>query len=442
MANKHSGAAARVRRATSAHGVLGVAIAASLYLVCLSGTVSVFKDELEVFEQRSEIPKVTVLDGDALMRAAREGKQAEPESKHLLIYPPNGRREVAVVGTDKHAQYVDPQGMLTVIKEHPWTSFLIDLHYYLNLPHNFGMIVVAIFGVLLFGMSMSGLLAHPNIFKDAFSFRRGKSPRLMQTDIHNRLGVWTMPFHLSNSLTGAMIGLASLSALAIATLDYEGDRSAVFAPVFGSEPAADMHPAPMARIDLALRYVQEQYPFTTPVLLVLHDPLTQGQYLQIFAEHPDRLIYAEKYNFDGAGRFLGTVGSADGSLGQQIGDSVYKVHFGSFGGIPVKVAYGVFGVCLLFIIHAGMRVYFLKREARGRSSAAFYSAWLGLALGAPALLVLTLLASTIVPLTAAQLIRLFWGGLIVTTCSGFLMGFCSNSRGAAQAVHSVGWHQP
>lgn len=438
MGKKQNSSAARVRRATSAHGVLGVAIAAGLYLVCLSGTVSVFKDELEAFEQRKEIPRVTGLFGDELMRAATEGMRVEPDSKHLLIYPPNGRREIAVVGTDSHSQYVDSDGMLGVAKEHPWTTFLIDLHYYLNLPHNFGMIVVAIFGVLLFGMSVSGLLAHPNIFKDAFSFRRGKTPRLMQTDIHNRLGVWTMPFHLSNSLTGAMIGLASLSALAIATLDYEGDTAAVFAPVFGSEPAVDLRPAPMARIDLALNYVQEQYPFTEPVLLVLHDPLTRGQYLQIFSEHPDRLIYAEKYNFDGAGRFLGTVGSADGNLGQQIGDSVYKVHFGSFGGMPVKVAYAVFGVCLLFIIHSGMRVYFLKREARGGSSAAFYGAWLGVAIGAPALLVLAMLVTAMFALGVAQLLVFFWSGLSVTVCLGFWVGFASTRQFTGQETHPIG----
>ncbi|MFK8043147.1 PepSY-associated TM helix domain-containing protein [Congregibacter sp.] len=430
---KKKNKAKTVQRALSAHGVLGVAIAAGLYLVCLSGTVSVFKDQLEVFEQRKEIPQVSALNGEELLKASREAIKLDPDTKHLVVYPPTQKKNTAIVGTDNRSHYADAKGRLALQKVHPWSSFLIDLHYYLNLPHSFGMIVVAIFGVLLFGMSLSGLLAHPNIVKDAFSFRRGKSSRLMHTDIHNRLSVWTMPFHLSNSLTGAMIGLASISAFAIASLNYEGDTSAVFAPVFGSEPPVDLRSAPIARMDLALLHVQENYAFTKPVLLVLHDPNTEGQYLQIFAEHPDRLIYAEKYNYNRDGEFLGTVGSADGSIGQQVGDSVYKVHFGSFGGMPVKIAYALFGICLLFIIHSGMRVYFLKRQAREKNTAGMYGAWLGIALGAPSALALTLPVSLVLPLTQAQLQLLFWLGLVLAVCFGFYRGYRSDSRAALAA---------
>lgn len=393
----------------SAHGLLGVAISAVLYVVCLSGTVSVFKDELQHLEQQAAIPTVSTLDGAALMRAAKLAMGLEPDSDHLLIYPPTADTHAAVVSTDNLAHYITPVGELAVAKHHPWSTFLIDLHYYLNMPENFGMLIVASFGVMLFGMSLTGLLAHPNIFKDAFSLRKGKSPRLLQTDLHNRLGVWTLPFHLSNSLTGAMIGLASLSALAVATLNYEGDTAAVFAPVFGSEPAVDERAASMSRMDLAMAHVNREFPQVQPVLLVLHDPLTQGQYLQIFGEHQDRLIFAEKYNYDGDGQFLGTVGSLDGLIGQQVADSVYKIHFGSFGGLTIKIIYAFFGVCLLYIIHAGMRVYFIKREAR----AGFYAAWLGVAVGSPGLLAISFGMSSLFNLSPQQLQWMFWLGLAV-----------------------------
>src|SRR6056297_912586 len=107
MMQKKPNSRERVRRATSAHGVLGVAIAAGLFLVCLSGTVSVFKDQLEMFEQRKDIPHVTALGGDELLRAARAGMEAEPDSKHLLVYPPTAETEAAIIATDNRAQYVD-----------------------------------------------------------------------------------------------------------------------------------------------------------------------------------------------------------------------------------------------------------------------------------------------------------------------------------------------
>ena len=406
-----------VKRALSAHAVMGLAISAVLYIICLSGTVSVFKEDIHKLEQRGE-PRVESLAPGSAQRAAEAGFAQEPTSAHLYIQMPSDGHSRALVQTDNQERYVNAEGALSDEIAHPWSTFLIDLHYYLHLPKSFGMIVVAIFGVFLFAMSISGLLAHPNIFRDAFSFRRSKSEQIKKVDLHNRLSVWTAPFHISNSLTGAMIGLAVLSIAALAPLKYGGDRHAVFAPVFGDEPVVDETPAPMANIDGALRYMAENHPEKPPVYVILHDPKTAGQYLQIMAEHPRRLIYAEKYNFTGEGEFIDTVGSADGTIGQQVADSVYKVHFGQFGGLPVKLAFGIFGICLLYIITSGLRIYFLKRRNKGRAAPALEGAWRGLIWGAPILMAASFAASQALPLTAPLITRLFWLGLIAFAVTG------------------------
>ncbi len=409
-----------VKRALSAHAVMGITISAVLYIICLSGTISVFKEDIHKLEQRGE-PRVAYLSPESAQRAAEAGFNEEPSSAHLYIQMPSNGHSRALVQTDNQERYVDESGALSGSIAHPWSAFLIDLHYYLHLPKSFGMIVVAIFGVFLFAMSISGLLAHPNIFKDAFSFRRSKSEQVKKVDLHNRLSVWTAPFHISNSLTGAMIGLAVLSIAALAPLKYGGDQHAVFAPVFGDEPVVDETPAPMANIDRALRYMAENHPEKPPVYVILHDPKTAGQYLQIMAEHPRRLIYAEKYNFTGDGEFIDTVGSADGTIGQQVADSVYKVHFGQFGGLPVKLAFGIFGICLLYIITSGLRIYFLKRRNKGRDAPALEGAWKGLIWGAPVLMAGSFAASMALPLSTPILTRLFWIGLIVFAVGGAII---------------------
>lgn len=400
------------KRALAAHSVVGIAIAAVLYVITWSGIVSVLKDELYLWEQLGE-PQVTVLSARAAQNAAVKGFAKDPESKHLFIHMPTEDNPRAIVETDNAETHVDGDGELSVDIHHPWADFIIDLHYYLHLPKSFGMTIVAIFGVLLFGMSISGLLAHPNLFKDAFAFRRSKSEQIKNVDLHNRLSVWTAPFHISNSLSGAMIGLATLSALAVGTLKYDGDFGAVFEPVFGAEPAPNGAKAAMANIDKALGYMQQNHPDKPVVYVILHDPGTVGQYLQIMAEHPRRLIYAEKYNFDGSGAFIDTVGSADGYVGQQVADSVYKVHFGAFGGMPVKLAFIVFGVALLYIIAAGMKIYFIKQRAKGRPSVKLEGAWRGVLFGVPLMLLLTLLQSAVLPATASVLGSVFWAGCLI-----------------------------
>ncbi|RKQ71847.1 putative iron-regulated membrane protein [Litorimonas taeanensis] len=414
---KEKGPISLVKRALSAHAALGLAIAAVLYIIVLSGTVSVFKEDIHLIEQRGE-PFVTDLTPAAAQSAAIEAMQMEPDSAHLYIHMPTPEQPRAIAQTDNVETYINSKGQMSDRIAHPWSIFLIDLHYYLHLPKSFGMIIVAIFGVFLFAMSITGLLAHPNIFKEAFTFRRSKSEQLKQVDLHNRLSVWTAPFHITNSLTGAMIGLAVLSAAAIAPLKYNGDTGAVFAPVFGAEPEVDMTKAPMANIEKALDYMAANHPDRPPLYVILHDPNTKGQYLQIMAEHKDRLIYAEKYNFDGNGNFIDTVGSADGTLGQQFADSVYRIHFGAFGGLPVKIAFGIFGLCLMFIITAGLKIYFLKRIQKGRAAPRLQGAWQGLVWGAPLLLGMTFLASRFIPVTQSHLAALFWGGLVLFILAG------------------------
>ncbi|MEO9600162.1 PepSY-associated TM helix domain-containing protein [Parasphingorhabdus sp.] len=400
------------KRALAAHHLLGIAISAVLYIICFSGMISVFKEEIQLWEQSGD-QTVSSLSPEATQVAAQNGMKADPTTAHVFIHMPTDQNQRAIVETDNKETYVDKDGNLGPEASRPWTDFLIDLHYYLHLPHSFGMIVVAIFGVFLFAMSVTGLVAHPNIFKDAFAFRRSKSEQIKQVDLHNRLAVWTAPFHISNSLTGAMIGLAVLSAAAVGTLKYDGDADVVFEPVFGAEPAVDSAPAPLANIAKALDYVNSKHGDTVPLYVILHDPETRGQYLQIMSEHPRRLIYAEKYNFNGNGDFIDTVGSADGHIGQQVADSVYKVHFGQFGGLPVKLAFGLFGIALLYIIHAGMRIYFIKRAAKGYAAAKMQRGWMAIVYGVPAMLLATLLLSIAMPSVAGSLVPIFWGGLVV-----------------------------
>ena len=412
--------ASLAKRGLNAHSIIGLVISAALYIVCLSGTISVFKDELQLLEHQGE-PTVSHLSPQAAYEAAKNGMHADPESKHLFIHMPVDINYRAIVETDNKEFYVDARGAISSTVNFPWTDFIIDLHYYLNLPITFGMQVVAILGVFLFAMSVTGFVAHPKIFKDAFSFRRNKSEQIEKVDLHNRLSVWTAPFHITNSLTGAMIGLASLSAITIGSLKYDGDFAAVFEPVFGAEPSADLQVAPVARVDKALEYMQENYPDLPFLFVILHDPGTEGQYLQIMAEHPDRLIYAEKYNFSGDGEFIDTVGSADGTTGQQVADSVYRIHFGNFGGYPVKIAFAIFGLCLLTIITSGMKIYFLKQQAKGRNMNHHKAAWSGIVVGVPAVLVLTFGIAQWQ--TQTSLATIFWFGLLACVALTWALSF-------------------
>lgn len=413
----------RVAKSLHAHSVIGLALGALIYILAVTGTLSVFNHEIQRWEQ-PRAPEMTSIEPEAAARAALSVFRSEDvPTKHLYINFPQPELPRTIITTDTQAFFTNSDGTIAGKEHFPFTQFLLDLHYYLHLPQTLGLTVVGSLGAFLLAMSLSGFLAHPRIFRDAFTVRRGAG-RVPLADLHNRLSVWTAPFHITNALTGALLGLASVLAFAIAADSFGGDTNKVFDPVFGSDPAISEAVAPVPDIVGPLTYMSENYPDLLTTYYILHDPGTAGQHVNIIAEHSDRLIFGEYYNFDQAGNFTGTVGIADGTVSQQIIGAVYNVHFGNWGVISVKLAYGLFGIALCFIVATGLRIYFVRRREKGNPAPHLEAAWEGIVWGTPVVLAAALCLSIITPLTEKGLVPVFWLGLvlIVAGCAGMKTG--------------------
>ncbi|MEX2334391.1 MAG: PepSY-associated TM helix domain-containing protein [Pseudohongiella sp.] len=256
---------------------------------------------------------------------------------------------------------------------------MADMHVYLHLPSSFGMIVVSILGAMLCGLIISGLFAHPNIIRDAFNLRLRGSRRLQQTDIHNRLSVWGAPFHLVIAVTGAYFGLAVLMNMIFASAFFDGDNERVIGEIFGAPPALQQDVAVMD-VEAALNELAVVAPEANPFYVTVEDANTPQQYMIIGAEHEGRLIYAEQYRFDQAGQYLGKAGYTDGALGRQAIFSVFRLHFGHFGGLSVLFLYGVFGLALCVVCVSGINIWLSRRKTRD----ALNNIWTGLVWGTPA----------------------------------------------------------
>lgn len=405
-----------VRKALSAHSAIGLLAAALLYLVCLTGTLTVFYEEWQRFEQ-PDAPEMSSIAPDAVQAAVAAvlaSERGQARTTHLYVHLPVDALPRTTVTTDHQAVHVDRNGQVVAPEENAWAEFLLDLHYRLHLPSTLGLTIVGALGVMIVALSISGVLAHPRIFRDAFRLRARDAGGVGLADWHNRLGVWTLPFTLAIALTGAMIGLGSVNGYGLAAGFYKGDIEAVYAPIFGGEAKPDLRPAALPHVAAALQDIQQRFPDVRPIYVVLHDPMTVGQHVQIIAEHPFRLIYGETYDYDARGRFIGTAGLSDGALGQQLAASTYNLHFGNYGGLSVKIAYAVFGLALTVITATGMSIWLGKRRRRGVDDSRLRAAWRAVVWGVPFALAMCLTARLVVG-NAVALPVLFWGmlGLIL-----------------------------
>jgi hypothetical protein len=74
--------------------------------------------------------------------------------------------------------------------------------------------------------------------------------RLTNADLHNRIGIWALPFHLIVALTGSLLGLSGLIIMVLALVSFKGDQEKAIAALLGPQPTKDSRPAPLPDIGL------------------------------------------------------------------------------------------------------------------------------------------------------------------------------------------------
>ncbi|MEX0341504.1 MAG: PepSY-associated TM helix domain-containing protein [Erythrobacter sp.] len=420
-----------VRRGVAAHSAVGLICCALLYLICVTGTAIVLYEEWQRLEQPGA-PEMQAIAPRAVETAIANVLATEATgdpTTHLYVHMPSETLPRTTITTDTQALHVDARGAIAAPEENAWAEFLLALHYRLNLPPVWGMTLVGLFGAMIVALAVSGVVSHPRIFRDAFRLRARRLDDVATLDWHNRLAVWTLPFALAMALTGAMIGLFYVSGASLAQAAYDGDGDAALAPVFGAEPEADHTLAPLPRVAPVLRHMAREYPDVHVAYLGLHDPGTRGQHVQVIGEHDRRLIFGEYYAFGADGTFHGTTGLSDGTIGQQFAASIYNLHFGNYGGLPVKIAYIVFGIALSTVVATGTFIWLDKQARKGRPRPAIRAAWWGMVVGTPLAIVATLAARLVLG-NEAPFVAIFWAVMIAAIAAAIMRVRFATTRAA------------
>lgn len=446
-----------VRAMLAGHSALGIAFAALIYVVCLTGTLAVFLHELQRWEQ----PDAPVIDDrltPAAVTNALDGvyqKAVALNAAHdVFLMGPGPVQKRFIVSFHDHDSglegewIADTGGNLAVEHKAPWSEFVGELHMHLHLPRTWGLFLVGLTGVTLLSSLVSGLLSHPRLFKDAFALRWGGSRRLQEADLHNRLGVWGLPFHVVVSTTGALLGLSTLIVGVLALAAYDGDSEKAFATILGPMATEDETAAPLPDLAAMIRQVQAQHPGAEFASANIGHIAKKGQVVHLGMRTSGHLAMSNSYYFDGTGKPLGDGGLETGSIGQQILGALQPLHFGWFGGFPVKIAYGILGLALTVVTHTGITVWLARRRERGRPSPHWEKIWTALAwsqplalavvaiaifAGAESLAVTAYLVTTLVSMVGSQ------AASQATTAGRIIRLLAALAILAALAMHALAW---
>jgi len=413
-----------VRAMLAGHSALGLAFAALIYLVCFSGSIAVFTQEFGRWEQPAG-PVLHAVTPQAADAAYREVLAKNPKAHDLFIrLPEPAYPRLSVHGDDakggEHTWFADANGKLVAEQQTPWMTFQAELHTVLHLPRAWGGFIVGLTGVALLSSLVSGVLSHPRVFKDAFAFRWGGSKRLQEADLHNRISVWGLPFHLVVSLTGAFLGLTVIIVGVLAVATFKGDTSKAYALFTGPQVKDDPRPAAQPfSVEKALTSLKARYPDGRVNYLFIDHPTEVGQHAGANVVTDGRLSRGETVVVDGAGKILGEVGYESGSVGMRVLSTMTPLHFGWFGGWPVKVAYLLLGLGLTAVTSSGVAIWLARRRDKGRPAPRWERVWIAFVWSQPVAYAFSALVAVLSPATPPVAV---WGLATLAACASAIVG--------------------
>jgi uncharacterized iron-regulated membrane protein len=231
------------------------------------------------------------------------------------------------------------------------------------IPTKYGVPLVAALSIPLLITLVSSFFIYKRWWRGFFSWPRADRPRRLWGDLHRLFGVWSLWFVALIAITGAWYLVESLGGDAQPPAD-------IALATDGKTPA----PADPQAIDRAVAALQQHWP---ELRVRGVQPSLDGQGLLLEGQARAWLV-RDRANVAGFdlrdGRLLDRRDGRDMNLHQRTAEMADPLHFGSFGGWPVRLIWFLFGAALTTLCFTGVYLYGLRvadalRSARRRSAA-------------------------------------------------------------------------
>lgn len=357
------------RLAAWLHLYVGLAAGLVLIVVALSGSVLVFKDEIDAALapelHRVEVPETAApAPLDAVVASVRE---ALPGHVPSLVRLPRSAQESVEVWTDGEdgpRGYVDPytgRFLGSQAATASVTGWLVALHVDL-LAGEFGHQVVGASALVLLLLMATGLwLAWPRRptsagWRRVLGVRSGGSWRRTNHDLHRASGWWSLPTLMVLAVTGASLVYHDAFARALNALTASEAPVAPPRSVAPAGAAVDFGlQAGLATADAALpggRATWVYLPLTPEATLTVRKRMP-GEW------HPNGRSYVYVDRFSGA--VLHAHDATRAELGTRLYDLLYPLHIGRFG-LWSKLLWAILGLAPVLLAVGGTLIWWDRRR--------------------------------------------------------------------------------
>lgn len=352
------------------HTWAGVVFSVLLFLVFFMGTLSVFDEEID----RWMMPQTrleAVADFSFDMQVKPHLEALAPEAKQWFVGYPSERQPAVRIawreGDKLVSRFVDPASGALLPEAGSWggTGFFFPFHYMFHIKWmDVGYWLLAVVGIGMLVLLVSGVIIHKKIFTDLFTFRPDKSRHRATLDVHNICGVLILPFHFLITLSGLIIFIFIYFKPAL-PLVFGADAPKATQEVFGQIARAPAKaPGSLAPVDPMVAEAKARWGGGNIRNLRIANPQDKHAVVQVLRRPDDRVTYdTMNVGFDGV---TGAVLGEQKALGPVVGvqrffSGLHMIPFSHWG---VRWLYFVMGLGGCVLIASGLLLWVDKRELR------------------------------------------------------------------------------
>lgn len=226
----------------STHAWIGIISGILLFIVTFSGIPALFDHEIEYWQYPaySEQQNTTQVQAPFnLERALQASKDHNFNYDNYFIQPADKINNHVILahfseGEEPDLRYLNADSYQEFPASPSELNHLLGhLHTDLHLPRPWGRYLVGLSGMAMLLAIIAGIFIHVKWRKEFVMLRPKRSWRLLLTDQHKLLGLWSLPFTLILAFTGTILGLLGLISPILALAAFNGDVEKATIAVLG-----------------------------------------------------------------------------------------------------------------------------------------------------------------------------------------------------------------
>lgn len=366
-----------LNRLFTLHSWAGIVTGLLLFIVCFSGAVVVFKNEIDLWANPS-LAKLPRSEKPASLDAVLTQLQTRyPSATVETIALPDAvnpsyfafvRERGAPANTRTKVALRSDTGTVVGPVDSQLGQYLRMLHVFLFFGPRW---IVGFLGAAMLVLIATGIVIHRKILAELFTQRWGRSFRVVMSDLHKSAGIWGLGFHILIATTGAWMGLAPLFEQGYKFIT----TPAAMAPSQPARKAEGSEPAPMQSLDAMNATAQQAVPGLEARYVSLRrwgTGTAEAGFTGNLSGHLASTARVDIHAVTGVPKKVHDPRTA--GFWSLVNSLMEPLHFGDFGGLALKWLYFFLGMTPAFLSISGTLIWLDARQQRRRDADAAHPA--------------------------------------------------------------------